>query len=242
MDNDITNGNLGEEILIDTLEQLKLEAIAVNKIWAKKLKINESAAITCVKPSGTVSQLVNSSSGIHARHSLYYIRTVRADIKDPLCKFMKDKGFPCEPDVTKPQHTMVFSFPVKSPETSLTRNDKTALEQLEHWLIYQRHWCEHKPSVTISVKEHEWLKVGSWVYDHFDEISGVSFLPYSEHVYKQAPYQECTKEEYEDLKKKMPTSVDWLDLKEYENDDNTVGSQTYSCSGGSCEIVDITNG
>jgi len=240
MDNDLTNGNLGEEKLIEALKELRQVAIDTNKVWAKKFKINESAAITCVKPSGTVSQLVDASSGIHARHADYYIRTVRADMKDPLCIFMKEKGFPCEPDITKPEHTMVFSFPMISPKTSIFRDDKTAIEQLEHWLLYQRHWCEHKPSVTISVKEDEWMEVGSWVYKHFDEVSGVSFLPYSDHVYKQAPYQDCTKEEYKELMKQMPKDVDWEELADYEKEDNTAGSQTYACSGGACEIVDLT--
>jgi ribonucleoside-diphosphate reductase alpha chain len=240
MDNDLTNGNCGEDVLIDTLQKLRQVAIDINKAWAKKLNINESAAITCVKPSGTVSQLVDASSGIHARHAEYYIRTVRADIKDPLCRFMKDKGFPCEPDVTKPDHTMIFSFPTKSPSNSVFRDDKTAIGQLEHWLIYQRHWCEHKPSITVTVKDHEWMEVGAWVYRHFDEISGVSFLPYSDHIYRQAPYQDCTKEEYQELVSKMPTDVDWSELNIYEEDDNTSGSQTFACSGSSCEIVDLT--
>ena len=240
MDNDLTNGNKGGDKLIEVLEELRKVAIDTNKVWAKKFKINESAAITCVKPSGTVSQLVDASSGIHARHSDYYIRTVRADIKDPLCQFMKDKGFPCEPDVTKPEHTMVFSFPMESPKTSIFRDDKTAIEQLEHWLLYQRYWCEHKPSVTISVKEYEWMEVGAWVYKHFDEVSGVSFLPYSDHVYRQAPYQDCTKEEYKELLKQMPKDVNWGELGDYEKEDNTSGSQTYACSGGACEIVDLT--
>lgn len=240
MDNSLTNGNKGQKILIDVLQQLRQVAIDTNKVWAKKFKINESAAITCVKPSGTVSQLVDASSGIHARHAEYYIRTVRADIKDPLCVFMKDKEFPCEPDVTKPDHTMVFSFPTKSPSNSIFRNDMTAIEQLEHWLIYQQHWCEHKPSVTISVKEHEWMDVGAWVYKHFDEVSGVSFLPHIDHIYRQAPYQDCTKEEYQELLKKMPTNIDWSELSSYECEDNTTGTQTYACAGGSCEIVDLT--
>ena len=241
MDNDLTNGKKGEKKLIESLEELRQVAIDTNKVWAKKFKINESAAITCVKPSGTVSQLVDASSGIHTRHAEYYIRTVRADIKDPLCQFMQRKGFPCEPDVTKPEHTMVFSFPIKSPESSIFRNDKTAIEQLEHWLIYQRHWCEHKPSVTISVREDEWFEVGAWVYKYFDEVSGVSFLPHSEHIYRQAPYQECTSKEYQSLLKKMPKGIDWRELSDTEQEDNTTGAQELACSAGSCELVDITN-
>ena len=241
MDNDLMNGKKGEKLLIETLQTLRDVAIETNKELAKKLKINQSAAITCVKPSGTVSQLVDASSGIHARHNPYYIRTVRADIKDPLCVFMKEKGFPCEPDVMKPEHTMVFSFPVKAPEGCVVRTDMTAIEQLEHWLLYQIHWCEHKPSITVTVKEHEWMDVGAWVYEHFDEVSGVSFLPHSDHSYRQAPYQDCTEEEYTKLYKSMPVGVDWTELSNYEKEDNTAGSQTMACSGNSCEIVDLTN-
>ena len=201
--------------------------------------INQSAAITCVKPSGTVSQLVDVSSGIHPRHSEYYIRTVRADNKDPLCQFMKDNNFPHESCVMKPEHVTVFSFPVNSPKSSIMRDEITAIEQLEHWLLYQRHWCEHKPSITITVREEEWMEVGAWVYKYFDEVSGVSFLPHSDHVYKQAPYQECGKKEYKELLKKMPKDVSWNGLNGYEETDNTVGAQTLACSGNSCELVDI---
>jgi len=241
MDNDLMNGKKGEKLLVETLQTLRDVAIETNKQLAKKLKINQSAAITCVKPSGTVSQLVDASSGIHARHNPYYIRTVRADIKDPLCIFMKEKGFPCEPDVMKPDHTMVFSFPVKAPDGCIVRTDMTAIEQLEHWLLYQKHWCEHKPSITVTVKEHEWMSVGSWVYEHFDDVSGVSFLPHSDHSYRQAPYQDCTEKEYNELSALMPVNVDWTELSNYEKEDNTAGSQTMACSGNSCEIVDLTN-
>jgi ribonucleoside-diphosphate reductase alpha chain len=223
----------------DLLNALKQEAVSTNKEWAKRLGINPAASITCVKPSGTVSQLVDAASGIHARHAEYYIRTVRADQKDPICKLMVDLGFPHEPCVMKPEHTMVFSFPMKA-EGSITRNDMTAIEQLELWLVYQRNWCEHKPSVTITVKEHEWMEVGAWVYKHFDEISGISFLPHSDHSYRQAPYQDCTKEQYEEMLAKMPKTVDWSQLKKYEKEDNTAGTQTYACSGDKCEIVDLT--
>ena len=224
-----------------TLSRLRSEAIKVNKEHADTLGIPQSAAITCVKPSGTVSQLTDAASGIHARHNAQYIRTVRADNKDPLCTFMKDKGFPHEADVMKPEHVTVFSFPVKSPAGCVTRNDMTAIEQLELWLVYQRHWCEHKPSVTITVREEEWPTVGGWVYDHFDEISGISFLPHSDHSYRQAPYQDCTWSEYEKMLKQMPVDVDWSGLGEYEKEDNTSGTQTMACSGSSCEIVDLTN-
>jgi len=225
--------------LADRLTSLRKEAVKTNKSLAKELGIPQSAAVTCVKPSGTVSQLVDSASGIHTRHSPYYIRTVRASTRDPLCKMMIDKGFPCEPDVMKADSTMVFSFPIKSPENSVFREDKTAIEQLELWLTYQRYWCEHKPSVTISVQEDEWVSVGAWVYEKFDEICGVSFLPFSDHTYKQAPYQDCTQEEYNSLLEKMPKNIDWSDLTNYEQEDNTVGSQTLACTGAACEIVDL---
>ena len=238
MDNPLmTSANAGLE---KTLEHLRNVAVTTNAEWADRLGIPHSTAISCVKPSGTVSQLVDSASGIHARHSAYYIRTVRGDNKDPLTQFMKDKGVPNEPCVMKGDTTTVFSFPVKSPEGAVTRNDMTAIEQLETWLTYQRHWCEHKPSVTISVRDSEWMDVGAFVYKHFDEMSGVSFLPHSDHTYQQAPYQDCTKEEYDELLAKMPKHIDWSELTEYESEDNTAGSQTMACTGDSCEIVDIT--
>jgi ribonucleoside-triphosphate reductase (thioredoxin) len=238
MDNPLlTSKNAGLEA---TLEELKNVAIKTNADWAERLGIPVSAAITCVKPSGTVSQLVDSASGIHARHSEYYIRTVRGDNKDPLTQFMKDQGIPSEPCVMKPEQTTVFSFPQKSPPNAVTRNDMTAVEQLEAWLVYQRHWCEHKPSVTISVRDSEWVQVGAFVYKHFDEMSGVSFLPHLDHVYEQAPYQDCTKQEYEEMLSFMPTNIDWAKLSEYESEDNTSGMQTLACSGDSCEIVDLT--
>ena len=227
--------------LPNILEAVKNKTIEVNAEWAKKLGINPAAAITCVKPSGTVSQLTDAASGMHPRHSQYYIRTVRADIKDPLCQMMQEAGFPSEPCVMRPDHTRVFSFPMKSPDGCLTRNDLTAIEHLNLWLTYQRHWCEHKPSITITVREHEWMDVGAWVYEHFDEVSGISFLPHSDHSYKQAPYQDCTKEEYETLLAQMPKNVNWSDLSKYEKEDRTAGSQTYACSGDKCEMVDLTS-
>lgn len=223
-----------------TLAHLKEVAVTTNAEWAAKLGIPVAAAITCVKPSGTVSQLVDSASGIHARHSPYYIRTVRGDNKDPLTQFMKDQGIPSEPDAFKPDQTTVFSFPQKAPKGAVCTKDMTAIEQLEMWLMYQRNWCEHKPSVTINVKGEEWLEVGAFVYKHFDEMSGVSFLPFNEHTYQQAPYQDCGKRDYEILKSCMPDCIDWSKLSEYENEDNTSGSQTLACSGDSCEIVDLT--
>ena len=235
MDNELTNGR--KEGLDKRLEELKELAVETNKEWAEKLGIPQSAAITCVKPSGTVSQLVDSASGIHARHNPYYIRTVRGDKKDPLTKMMTDAGFPVEDDVMKPEHTSVFSFPMKAPENAVFRTEMTAIEQLELWLQYQKHWCEHKPSVTISVKEHEWMEVGAWVYKNFEWMSGVSFLPFSDHVYRQAPYQDCSEEEYQELLAQMPEGVNWIKLTEYENKDMTVGSQELACSAGFCEIV-----
>jgi len=225
--------------LAKTLEHLKQVAVDTNAEWAELLGIPVSTAITCVKPSGTVSQLVDSSSGIHARHSPYYIRTVRGDIKDPLTNFLKDKGIPNQPCVMKPDTTVVFSFPQKAPEGAVVTADMTAIEQLEMWLMYQRNWCEHKPSVTINVRSDEWFEVGAFVYKHFDEMSGVSFLPYNEHTYQQAPYQECGKSDYKELLSLMPKSIDWSELSEYEKEDNTSGSQTMACSGDSCEIVDL---
>tara|TARA_R100000697_G_scaffold86448_1_gene98338 strand:- start:14109 stop:16028 length:1920 start_codon:yes stop_codon:yes gene_type:complete len=223
-----------------TLEYLKNVAISTNDELAGRLNVPPSAAISCVKPSGTVSQLVDSASGIHARHSPYYIRTVRGDNKDPLTQFMKDQGVPSEPCVSKGNTTTVFSFPVKSPEGAVTRNDMTAIEQLDLWLTYQRHWCEHKPSVTITVRDEEWMAVGAFVYEHFDEMSGVSFLPHTDHTYQQAPYQDCTKDEYELLLSSMPEKIDWSKLSEYEQEDNTLAMQTMACSGDVCEVVDIT--
>ena len=223
-----------------TLERLRELAVTTNNTWAIRLGIPPSTAITCVKPSGTVSQLVDSSSGIHARHSNYYIRTVRGDNKDPLTKFMADQGVPNEPDAMKPDATTVFSFPVKSPEGAVTRNDMTALEQLWMWVVYQRHWCEHKPSVTITVRDSEWMSVGSFVYEYFDEMSGVSFLPHSDHSYQQAPYQEVGKHDHDYLKSIMPSKIDWTKLSDYEQEDNTSGSQTMACSGDVCEVVDLT--
>lgn len=219
------------------LTHLKNVAIETNKEFATRLGINVSTAITCVKPSGTVSQLVDSASGIHPRHSEYYIRTVRGDRKDPITQFMIDQGIPNEPDFHKPDDTVVFSFPRCSPTGSVTRETISAIEHLEIWSRVQEYWCEHKPSVTINVREHEWMGVGAWVFDNFDTISGVSFLPYSEHTYRQAPYQECTKEEYESSLAKMPKSIDWSKLSEYEKEDTTTGSQEYACAAGFCEII-----
>ena len=234
MDCQLTNGK--NKNLDELLLKLKNEAIKTNKKYAELLGIKQSVAITCVKPSGTVSQLVDAASGIHARHNPYYIRTVRGDKKDPLTKMMTDIGFPVEDDLMNPSHTAVFSFPMKVSNKSIFRTDMSAIEQLELWLTYQKSWCEHKPSVTISVKENEWLEVGAWVYENFDYMSGVSFLPFSEHTYKQAPYQDCDEKQYKFLLERMPKKVDWNKLSDYENVDMTVGSQELACVAGGCEI------
>ena len=233
MDNSLLN-NLSSE-LPNLLNVLKKETIKTNNEWSKKLNINPSSSITCVKPSGTVSQLVDSASGIHARHSSYYIRTVRSDVSDPIAKYMIEEGVPVEPDITNPSNVSVFSFPIKSPSRSIMRNQLTAIEQLKLWIVYAKYWCEHKPSCTISVKEEEWPEVGAFIYDNFDDISGISFLPYSDHVYKQAPYQECSEKEYRDLSKRMPT-LNWSKLTDYETIDLTTSSQELACTGNSCEI------
>ena len=216
------------------LEQLRKVAVDTNADLAAQLGIPQSAAITCVKPSGTVSQLVDSASGIHARHSQYYIRRVRGDKKDPLSAFLTSAGVPAEDCVMRPDSTVVFSFPMKAPEGARLRDDLTAIEHLDVWMMYQRHWCEHKPSVTISVKEDEWMDVGAWVFRNFDEISGVSFLPWAGGTYRQAPYEECTKEQYEEMLSKMPKEIKWDDL--VEVDDNVEGAQTLACVAGHCEI------
>ena len=224
-----------EEILL----MLREVAVETNKKIAKDLGIPQSTAITCIKPSGTVSQLVDSASGIHARHNDYYIRTVRGDNKDPLTQFMKDNHIPSEPCVMKPDSTTVFSFPMKSPTGAVTRTQMSAIEQLEYWLMFQRHWCEHKPSVTVSVKEEEWMDVGAWVYKNFDEVSGISFLPFSDHTYAQAPYQDIEREEYLELQQIMPKSIDWSKLAEYEKEDTTSGGRELACTADACEMVDI---
>ena len=236
MDCKVTNGKGPHGSLPAILKDLKSVAVKTNKEFSEKLGINQSVAVTCVKPSGTVSQLTDSASGIHARHNPYYIRTVRGDKKDPLTKMMTDVGFPVEDDAMNPSHTSVFSFPMKVDNGAVFRTDMSAIEQLELWKTYQENWCEHKPSVTISVKENEWLEVGAWVYENFNYMSGVSFLPFSEHTYKQAPYQDCTKEEYEVLLNQMPQTVEWDKLAEYEQTDMTIGAQELACAAGFCEI------
>ncbi|MEU0213578.1 hypothetical protein ABZ281_00160 [Streptomyces sp. NPDC006265] len=221
--------------LLDALREL---ATSVNAAYADELGVNHSQAITCVKPSGTVSQLTGVSSGLHTWHSEYYIRRVRADKKDPLSQLMQTYGVPCEDDVMSTSNR-VFSFPVKAPAGSITRDQITAVEHLALWLDVQRHWCDHKPSVTISVRNEEWDEVGAWVWEHLDEISGVSFLPHSDHTYQQAPYEECTREQYEELRARMPADLHWEDLPFWEVEDSTVGSQELACSAGACEVVDL---
>ncbi len=235
--NKITSTN--NKDLPGILDSLREESVLTNSQEAEKLGINPSLSITCVKPSGTVSQLTGVSSGIHPWYSEYYLRSVRGDNKDPLTSFLKDAGIPNEPDVMKPEDTTVFYFPIKAPKNSVLTKDLTAIDHLEMWKTYRKHWTEHNPSVTINVREDEWLRVGSWVYDNFDSVGGVSFLPSSEHTYKQAPYQEITKEEYEKSLSEMPTTIDWSVLSLYETVDTTTGSQELSCTAGVCEIVDF---
>tara|TARA_X000001388_G_scaffold10883_1_gene6636 strand:- start:496 stop:2430 length:1935 start_codon:yes stop_codon:yes gene_type:complete len=240
MDHMVLSGNIfNKEALKTLLVKLKNKSIAVNKEWAKKLKINQSTAITCVKPSGTVSQLVNAASGIHARHNDYYIRRVRGDKKDPLTQFLMSQNIPTESCVMKPDSTSVFSFVEKAPDNGLTRHSRTAIEQLEHWLMYAKHWCEHKPSITISVNDDEWLGVADWCWRHFDELTGVSFLPNFGHVYQQAPYEDIDKDTYDKLQKKQPNKINWDELMTYEKEDTTKSSQTLACTAGACEVVDV---
>jgi len=237
LDNKITAGQTEEskKNLPGVLQELRLAAEEANKELAAILGVEPSAAITCVKPSGTVSQLVDSASGIHPRHSKYYIRTVRGDNKDPLTQFMIDKGVPNEPDVMKPDNTTVFSFPIESPDDCVTRDDMSAIDHLELWKTYQNYWCEHKPSITVNVHEKDWPTVGAWVWNNFDNISGISFLPYDGGTYRQAPYTECQKEEYEALLAEMPQDIDWNEM--IEDSDETTGTQELACSAGSCEIA-----
>ena len=229
-------GEWGECVsLADVLQEMRDVAIETNKEWAKRLGIQPSAAITCVKPSGTVSQLVNSASGIHPRFAPYYIRTVRQDVKDPMALYMMEAGFPWEADQTNPSNA-VFSFPVKAPEGSVCTRDTGAMEQLRVWKIYQDHWCEHKPSITVYYTDDEFLEICQWMWTNFDSMSGISLLPYNDHIYAQAPYQECTEEEYNEAVAAMP-SFDWEAMAKFESGvDSTTASQELACVGGSCEI------
>ena len=237
MDHHVLSKNVDSKVW---LEAMKEEAVKVNKEFAKMLDIPQSAAITCVKPSGTVSQLVDAASGIHARHNPHYIRTVRGDNKDPLTQFLIDSGVPAERDVMKPDSTTVFSFPMESPKGAVTRTEMTAIQQLELWKTYALHWCEHKPSITVSVKEEEWMEVGAWVYENFDVASGVSFLPFSDHTYQQAPYQDIEPDDYLEWKDRMSyVNIDWSRLEDFEKEDNTTGSRELACTAGVCEVVDL---
>jgi len=239
MDHPVLSGRHDIDKLPGLLRELREYTVRVNTIWADAMGIERSAAITCVKPSGTVSQLVNSSSGIHARFSPYYVRTVRADKKDPLALFMMSKGFPCEDDVTKDSN-LIFSFPVKSPGESVYVDQLSAIDQLKIWKMYQDNWTHHKPSCTIYYKDEEFLGIGDWVYNNFDSISGISFLPKSDHVYAQAPYQEISRQEYVKLVEQMPPPFDWAELSDYEKEDTTKGTQELACSAGVCEVIDLT--
>jgi len=238
MDHSVLSKNVDSKIW---LEKMRDTAIETNRQYAQTLGIPQSSAITCVKPSGTVSQLVDAASGIHARHSEYYIRTVRGDSKDPLTQFLVDSGVPAERDVMKPESVTVFSFPMKSPEGAVMRTDTTAIEQLELWKTYAIHWCEHKPSITVTVKEDEWMEVGAWVYENFDVASGVSFLPFSDHTYQQAPYQDIEPDDYIEWKDRMTyVNLDWSRLTDFEREDNTTGSRELACTAGVCEVVDLS--
>jgi ribonucleoside-diphosphate reductase alpha chain len=230
----VEQNGLTLEVLLAELRQV---AIDTNAEWAEKLGINPSTAITCVKPSGTVSQLVDAASGIHPRWSQYYVRTNRASQADPVANFLWSQGIPCEDELLHPDTTWVFSYPMKAPEGSITRHDVSALDQLRLWLVYAEHWCEHKPSITVYVREDEWLAVGAFVYEHFDRMSGVSFLPHSEHAYKQAPYQDITAEVYDQLVTEMPDSLDWSVLPSFEKEDTTEGMRELACTAGACELV-----
>ena len=241
-DNALMSGREDVEELKLFLGELRELAVATNEEWAEKLGIMPATAITCVKPSGNGSQLTNCSSGIHARRGRHYIRRVRADKKDPLAIFMNAKGFPCEDDVQKPEHGWIFSFPIQAPDTAVIREDITALDHLELWKLYQLHWCEHKPSITVDIAEHEWLGVGDWVFRNFDIVSGIAFMPKDDHVYKQMPEEVCDQETYEALLAAIPKDVNWDELVDYEDDDNTLGSQELACTGGACEIVDLVSG
>ena len=229
-------GDANNPELAAWLEEMRNVSIQTNKEWAEKLGVNASAAITCVKPSGTVSQLVDSASGIHPRFSKHYIRRVRSDKKDPLAVYMEQAGFPVEQDVMSPS-SVVFSFPVKAPESSTCVKEVGAMEQLALWKTYQNHWCEHKPSVTVYYTDSEYFKVAQWIWDNFDLCSGISLLPTSDHVYQQAPYEDIDESQYESLVAAMPQNVDWEELSQFEKEDNTTGTQELACVGGACEIV-----
>jgi ribonucleoside-diphosphate reductase alpha chain len=233
MDNKMTSTNNPQLPLL--LDELREYALAVNVEWAEKIGINPSVAVTCVKPSGTVSQLVNCSPGIHTRFSEYLMRAIREDRKNPIGVFLKSVGVLHEPDITKPDEVDIFYFPIASPEGSVTRNALTAIEQLELYLTYRQHWTEHNPSTTIYVRDNEWLDVAAWLYKHFDQLGGLAFLPFTNHIYKQAPYTEITKEAYAEAAAKMP-KIDWEHLADFESEDHTTAMKEVACSNGSCDL------
>ena len=237
--NELTSGKKGMDELISALETWRSKAISANSEWAGIMGIQASAAITTVKPSGTVSQLTGVSSGMHPWHDKQYLRTVRCDSKDAMAEFLKDSGVYWEPDAMSPETSLVFYFPIKAPEGAVTRDELTAIQHLEIWKVYKKHWTEHNPSITVSVREHEWIDVAAWVYDNWEDVGGIAFLPYSDHVYKQAPYTQVSAEEFADWEKKNPTSIDWSALSFYETEDGTTGSQELACSAGSCDVVDV---
>jgi ribonucleoside-triphosphate reductase len=238
MGNKLLSGQMGLHALRQVLENLKAVAVQTNQAWAPMFGINPAAAVTCVKPEGTTSSLAHTSSGMHAWHSPYYVRTVRGDKKDPLTQMMIEAGVPWENDINN-KEGVVFSFPLAAPKGAITRSDLTAIEHLELWLAYQEAWCEHKPSITVSVKDDEWGDVGQWVWEHFDRISGIAFLPYDDHVYEQAPFQDIDSEEFYERAMQMPT-IDWpKKLRQYEFEDTTTNQGTLACSAGACDIVDI---
>jgi len=236
---EVLSGQHGIEILEEWLTELKAYAIEVNAEYSAKIGINQSVAITTVKPSGTVSQLTGSSPGMHPWHSEYYLRTVRGDNKDPLTDFLKAAGVPNEPDQMAPTTTTVFYFPIKSPENAITRKELSAIEHLEIWKTYKQHWTEHNPSVTITVKEEEWIEVANWVYENWDVVGGLSFLPYDDHTYQQAPYTECDETTYKQFVADSPKNIDWSDLELFEFEDTTTGTQSLACTSSGCELVDI---
>jgi ribonucleoside-diphosphate reductase alpha chain len=237
-DNPLTYGKDGLGRLAARLESLKKHARVVNAEWADMLGINHSAAITCVKPSGTVSCLVDCASGIHPRYSRYYLRRVRIDKKDPLYRCMLDQGLPCEDCVMNPDSTAVFSFPMKAPDGAVIGDDITAIRHLEIWKVYSEHWAEHNPSITVNYTDDEFLEVGQWVYQNWDSVVGLSFLPKTDHVYAQAPFEAITKEMYDAFPK---IDIDFTRLADYELEDTTTSSHTMACVGGSCELVDVTS-
>lgn len=236
LDHPLLSGKGDKQELKRWLNQMREQVISTNAEFADSVGVSRSTSVTAIKPSGTVSQVTDSASGIHPRFARYYIRRVRQDVKDPITSLMKDAGVPWEADVMKPNNTVIFSFPMRSPDTAVLRDEMTAIEQLELWITYLRHWTEHKPSITVYVREHEWMEVGAWCYKHFDELTGVSFLPYDNGTYRQAPYEEITKETYEVMKAAMPATIDWSLISLYEKTDSTTGTQELACTAGGCEI------